>query len=533
MKFLNLKENYLIYIALFLIFFISIYLGFRHSIYNQDYHHSFFILSMYIDHQNNFEYFKDIFLQYGLGQTIFYKIIDSFIKINIVTILKVNVVIYAINLIILFQIFKKISNSKISITLITILFLIHPYSIYPWPDYLSGFCLSIFIFFFLDQEKKIIPLLYAILLFLAIFFRSTYLINIALTIIIYTVTCLYFKSNNNLKKIFLILVSLLTAYFLSLIYYKNLYLWFAESIGFISNYAGYTKHTEIYNLVVQYVGREGFIFLKIMYYLFRSTLELFDPRNIKNYIFVISIFFNIFFIIQIFSKKFDVNNFEKKIFFISILGLTGFVQSTMLMEIFRNINSTIGIIVTMAYIIEKKKIYLSFVNSKYLKIFNIRLVKLFIIIYLIILLFNFKFINYDPKNYQTYNNPYFSESKKIKIPIINYYKFVSTIICASENTKVINISNDFAISYLCDDKFVKSKSSMMANALKLIKPNEFERIIINGDLKEHEMLISSKRIEEISNNRIKMDNIILMKQIESPHMPVNWYGHLLYIYKKK
>ena len=533
MKFLNLKENYLIYIALFLIFFISIYLGFRHSIYNQDYHHSFFILSMYIDHQNNFEYFKDIFLQYGLGQTIFYKIIDNFIKINIVTIFKINVIIYAINLIILFRIFKKVSNSKISIILITILFLIHPYSIYPWPDYLSGVCLSLFMLIFLDQEKKNVSLICAILLFLAIFFRSTYLINIAFTIFIYIATCLYFKTNNNFKKIFYILGLFIVIYFFLLNYHQNLYLWFVQSIGFITQYAQSTKHTEIYNFIVKYVGQEGFIFIKIMYYIFRSTLELFDPRNIKHYIFTISILFNIFFIIKIFLKKFNVSNFEKKIFFISILGLSGFIQSTMFMEIFRNINATIGIIVTLAYIVERKEIYFSFINSKFAKILHFRIVKLSILIYLIVLLFNFKIINYNTEIYQSYNNSYFSDSKKLKAPVLNYYKNVKNFICTSENVKIINISNDFAISYLCDDKLIKSKSSMSPAALKLTKPDEYQRVIINGELTDNELLITSKRIEEISNQQIKIGNISLIKEIESPHTPINWYGHLLYIYKKK
>ena len=117
----KIKQKYLIYITLTLIVSASVYMGFEYSAYNQDYHHSFFILSMYIDSQNNFDYFKDIFLQYGPGQLIFYNLIDSFIEINIVTISNINVVIYAINLVILFKIFEKVSNIQAAFILISLI----------------------------------------------------------------------------------------------------------------------------------------------------------------------------------------------------------------------------------------------------------------------------------------------------------------------------------------------------------------------------------------------------------------------------
>ena len=99
-----IKNKYLIYSTLALIISISLYSGFKFSSYNQDYHHSFFILSLYIDSQNGFEYFKDIFLQYGPGQPILFNLIDYFIQINIVSISNINVVVYSIHLIILLHI---------------------------------------------------------------------------------------------------------------------------------------------------------------------------------------------------------------------------------------------------------------------------------------------------------------------------------------------------------------------------------------------------------------------------------------------
>ena len=41
----------------------SIYLGYIYSVYNQDYHHNFFILSSIIDYDKGLKLFEDIILQ--------------------------------------------------------------------------------------------------------------------------------------------------------------------------------------------------------------------------------------------------------------------------------------------------------------------------------------------------------------------------------------------------------------------------------------------------------------------------------------
>ena len=152
---------------------------------------------MFIDFDNGLKLFKEIFLQYGPGQILFYKLANYFIEINFVSISQLSNVIYSLNLLLLFLIFKKITNLQISFLLIFFIFLIHPYSILPWPDYLSGISLSLFYLFFLN--KILIQILfYAACFFIyGNFFRSTYILNITFSILLYYIL---FKFNK--KKIF-------------------------------------------------------------------------------------------------------------------------------------------------------------------------------------------------------------------------------------------------------------------------------------------------------------------------------------------
>ena len=85
----------------------SIYLGYIYSVYNQDYHHNFFILSSIIDYDKGLKLFEDIILQYGPGQIFFFNFLGNFININLVSISAITSIIYALNLYILFIIFKK------------------------------------------------------------------------------------------------------------------------------------------------------------------------------------------------------------------------------------------------------------------------------------------------------------------------------------------------------------------------------------------------------------------------------------------
>lgn len=517
-----IKNKYLIYSALTLIISISLYSGFKYSLYNQDYHHSFFILSLYTDSQNGFEYFKDIFLQYGPGQLILFNLIDYFIQINIVSISNINVVVYSIHLIILFKIFERISTTQTGFLFILLIFLIHPYSIYPWPDYLSGICLGLFFYFFLNKDNKHNIFLCSTFLFLAVFFRSTYIINILFSIFLYSAILYFFKKKNIINKIIVLLFLFITIFFGVLVYFESLSFWFAQSIGVITDYAEYTSYPHLYDKITKYVGREGFIFLKIGYYSLRSLGKLFNLTNIYNWPFVFCIFVNLIFIYKVLKNKLEISDEKKKILFISILGLSGFVQSLMLFEVFRNINATIGIFITSIYLYKNTNVSISFIN-KYLKT-----ALLVMSIYIIILLKNFPYQNYDDKNYTKFDNLYFSESKKVKLPIKKYYQELSNYICKINDVSIINDTADYAIPYLCNNKFIKSKSSHDPLFLKMMKPDEYQRIIVEKKLNKNEIYLKELEIIKsiYSYNSAPDTNMELLKVFKSPHGNPYMYGDI-------
>ena len=516
------KNKFLIYSALTLIIFISLYSGFKWSLYNQDYHHSFFILSAYVDYQNGLEYFKDIFLQYGPGQVILFHLIDYFIDINIVSISNLNVVVYSLNLLILFKIFEKISTLQIAILATLIIFLIHPYSIYPWPDYLSGCCLVLFFFFFLNKDNKLNIFLCSSFLFLAIFFRSTYIINILFSIFLYSSILFFFEKKNIINIIAILLFFFITIYFGILVYFESLSLWYLQSIGIITSYAEYTSYPDLYNKIIQYVGREGFIFLKIGYYALRSLSKLFDLTNVSNFAFILCIFVNLFFIFKVLKKKIQISHEEKKILFVSILGLSGFIQSFMLFEVFRNINATIGIFITLLYLYKNKDISISFFNKHSKKTL------LVISIYLIILVIKFPYQNYNDKDYTNFNNSYFSDSKKVKLSIKKYYEELSDYLCEINDISIINDTADNAIPYLCNNRFIKSKLSIEPLFLKTMKPSEHERLIIEKILNKNEIYLKELEIVkgEISYRTAPNTNMKLLKVIKSGHNNPYLYGDI-------
>ncbi len=514
---LFLKKNYitLIYIVVLSITILSIYFGFRHSIYNQDYHHLFFILSALIDFDNGYKLFKDIFLQYGPGQIIFFKSISYFIDLNIVTLSQITTLVYSLNILLLFFLFKKTSNIESAFSLVIIIFLIHPFSILPWPDYLSGISLTLFFLFFLNNNSKYNLILSAFFLFLAIFFRSTYILNITFSILIYFFLFRYHKEKNILKNLFLTFIFLIFIFFLVLSYFNVVSNWFNQSIMFITSYAEETKHLELYEKVTSYVGEYGFIVLKIFYYAIRSTLNLFNISNFENIIFVFFIIINFIYLFQTLKNRMKVSDYEKKIVFLSILGLSGFVQSLMLMEVFRNINATIGIFLVGLFFFNKK---INFdINNHKKKIYAL------VIIYGLILLKNFPNVIYDDRNYTYLDNHYF-KNKRILPEIKKYYSELNNFICKDENIIIANISWDYAIPYICNKKNLKNNYSHAIRFLKKINKNEHKRIFIDADLKNNEYIFTDMLIE---NPKLK-----LIRKFESPLTPKDWY-HDINVYKLK
>ena len=516
----NMAKKYKVIINFFIYLLIlsSIYLGYNHGIYAQDYHHSFFILSSVIDYQNGLKLYEDIFLQYGPGQVIFFDILSNFVKINLVSISLITSIIYALNLFILFKIFKKFVSINISFFAILIIFLIHPYNIYPWPDYFSGFCITAFFYFLLNKDLRLNYFLCSVFLFLAIFFRSTYLISILFSIISYSILLLVLNKNNSLKNAFIYFFSLIGIFFIILFYLGSLETWYDQSIGQISLYAGSTKHIDLYDKITSYIGEFGFISLKIGYYFFNSVMNLFNVLNFKNIAFIFFIAVNFYYIFLIFIKKIKLTQENKKFIFISIIGLFGFIQALMLMEIFRIINSMVGIFIAGLFFLKNEKINI-FLKK------NSKLILSILIIYSLLLITEFPFNKYKKDNYTDFDNKYFL-NKKITPELRLYYTKLKDFICNKENVLISNISSDPVIPYLCKNKKIKVNISTLSPLfLKKLNQSEHKRLFLDNQLHESELLFTNVKIE----NPFKL---ILIKKFKNYHQPAHWFSDIN-VYKKK
>ncbi len=506
MNFFFKNYNKLIYTVVLGIVLFSSYLGYKHSVFNQDFHHLSFILSGFIDFNNGFTLFKEIFLQYGPGQVLFFKLIDNFVNINLFSISFITSIIYSANLLLLFIIFRKIVSLEISFLLIILIFLIHPYNIHPWPDYLSGICLSLFFLFLLKKDSKYNFVICACFLFLAIFFRSTYLLNIIFSIIVYNLLFVFYQKENNLKNLFKIFFLILTIFLIFLIYLGSILDWFNQSILFITAYAEETKHLQLYDKITNYVGKYGFIILKIFYYALNSTSKLFNVFNPENILFVFFIIINFIYLFKVIRNKLNLNHYEKKIVFLSILGLSGFIQSLMLMEVFRNINATIGIFLAGLFFLNSNRIFnLKKYSNKFL---------ILCVIYGLVLFIQFPKNKYNNNNFTSFENTYF-KNKKISPEVKKYYSNLRKFICNKDDLILTNISWDYMIPHICEGKNLKNRYSIDVRFLKKININEYNRIFIDSELKSRELLFTN---QIINNPEIK-----LIKIFSSPLKPKEWY----------
>ena len=137
-------HRFVSWFILFLLLITSLALSYLYTLNHQDFHHWSFILNSYHDLKNNFDPFKEIYLQYGLGQPVFFLILSKIFSINYLSIGYITATVYSINLFLIYIISKKYLSEHLSLLLIFVIFGLHPYIIYPWPDYFSSLCLTNF-----------------------------------------------------------------------------------------------------------------------------------------------------------------------------------------------------------------------------------------------------------------------------------------------------------------------------------------------------------------------------------------------------
>ena len=169
----------------------------------------------------------------------------------------------------------------------------------------------------------------------------------------------------------------------------------------------------------------------------------------------------------------------------------------MVYETFRNINSTLGIVFFGIYALKK-------INFSKKVLLMIKIVVVFIFINLLLKFpnnSNYSKLSFkNNKNFVESSVNYFPKNSLLLIENDNYYKKLNQVIC-NEHKKIINLSFDFVIPYLCSNN-KKKFSAMSVGFFAKINPQEYKRIYENNILFDDEILISSKDINSANIKKI-------------------------------
>lgn len=485
-----IERNYILDFLALVISVSAFILGFYSFKYNQDFHHWGLQLSYLIDYKNGFSFFQDIYLQYGQGQTLFLFIIDKVFEINFFTIGVVTQIIYSLNLILIYKVFCSFLKKKHALIILVFIYLIHPYIIYPWPDYYSGLCLTLSAYFLLNNKNynNFTYILIGFLLFLTIFFRTSYLITIVPAFILFF---FFFKKFFFREKINILASSFFSFLFLYFIFLnKNLSNWYYQGLGSITSYAYGSNHI-LMNAIIDNYGEGMWIFMKLSKMLLRFLYKLFNIFSLNNFIFTFFLLINLYYLSFLYlrNKIKEITSFEVKLIFLLCLGFFGFLQSFMIYETFRNINAALGILFFGIYICLKINFFKNFSLI-------INLIFLLVIINLLQKFPNVsnynKFMFKNNGSFVESNVNYFSNNNLLLIENNNYYEKLKQVLCI-DNKKIINFSLDFVAPYLCGNN--KKKFSAMSRVFfAKMNPQEYKRIFDNNILFDDEILITSSDI---------------------------------------
>jgi len=456
---------------------LSFYLGVQYSYYHYDIHHWSFILEPAINFIKGYSLYDQIPLQYGQGQVILFKFINTIYKIDYVSIGIVTSLFFSLSLLIFYNISRYLLGPLDSVLLLILLFLIHPYPQVPWPDYYSGFFLLAFFYAYIKLKNNsfnsfvVLPLL----LFLSIFFRNTYLVNVLLSIILFIFfNKLFLKKliNRQLINIFISLILIILCYCIYLLFYNKFIISFSQ---------GSEKYLNFYedkNKLIFFI----YIFLKQIYYLF-------VPKNI--FYFFINFFYIVTLVYLLFLSKVKNNIFvqkDYKFIYAIFLSLAGIFQTIFKYDAFRLICASYINFILGFYILNY------FIKNKISNFAYLFKVVLFLFSYILLISYFPKGSNYFPiipdKNKKGYivSDISFFGGHKFSLETIIYYKRLEKLVCSDfKNLQIINYSFDRNILFLCD------------NAKDYYFIDYF--------------FPSSNKILEFINKKIDLDNYIIISEI--------------------
>tara|TARA_Y100000816_G_scaffold288857_2_gene274232 strand:+ start:1072 stop:2643 length:1572 start_codon:yes stop_codon:yes gene_type:complete len=495
------KEKYILFIGVLLIAVISFYLSLQYSVYHTDYIHWGHILEKYYQFSNNQKIHQEIFLQYGEGYLWLFWLFDIFIDINLVSIGMILGLIHSLKLILIYLISCKIINDKKLSFLLTLnCFLVLTHVQIPWTDFISGFALLVFVYFFIklkeSSNNNLLVIFSSFLLFLTIFFRNTYILNFILCSALYLIIEFFFlEKKKYIRRIIFYTYLFLISYFLYLYLNNNFSLWYTQAIGGSDDIYLTSTNFDIYDFVY-----------KIFFYVARLGWHLFVPKTYLSAFITVVYILNIYFLVKKVNFFKKINKQDNTLIFLSVYGLVSVIQAINIYELWRIINASSPIFFTSFYILKE-----IFEKNKVVKFLG-----LFIIIFNILISFKYYPISSNFHNivdlrdskdqWHTINKDIYVKSdiklfgnKKLRSEFNNFYKNLQNIIC--EYDIIYNLSSNKELSLLCNKFKIIKKTNTLTNehpslGKKVLqqnyKKNNNSIIISNYKLENYELIYTSE-----------------------------------------
>lgn len=325
------------YIYLFIIFCIEFL-----SIYNSRFFYDGFHLGLLINAAADIDagklIYKDFFYEYGLLNVYLNLLILKLSDFNVFSLFILYIQFYVAGIFLLYLITKRLININYAILLVIIFFVIHPYILKPWHNYILFFFISLYLYlksFFVPKYDIAASFFLGIaFMFSETFFITSFLIFIADILLSYR----YFNMKVILKKSIFFIIP----YILFFIYLFNLNL-----------FDYWLLHNQTYPVLLEYFYKADIFsyvltnlltFVKSYKYLYSDmTIFFYSLVFLSNFIFIIINLKNFF--------KNKLNSKKLFLLFLSIVNILLISQVLSNIATFKLITmSSFGFLIIFSYI---------------------------------------------------------------------------------------------------------------------------------------------------------------------------------------
>ncbi len=145
------SKNY----SLFIFPIISFIGGVWQGQYTDDGYHWGFIFSNALDIIDGKIPFKEIFIEYGIFSTIIHSITLLLFKKNLLSLMVLTCFLYSLSILLIGKITQRFTlNKYLGFFSTFIIFMIYPWPVFPWPNFISFFFTILFCYFYILEDKK-------------------------------------------------------------------------------------------------------------------------------------------------------------------------------------------------------------------------------------------------------------------------------------------------------------------------------------------------------------------------------------------